>query len=153
MSGSEYVVCLGPQWAWLKVKSIGHRKDSGWGGGCALTIPEGQRVTVRGHRDGPPRVAQEAKVSPESLSPRGGTLRASEGHRRRTARAWAGAPAPSKGVAHLIPEAGPSLLPSLRDLWQKCESSSALEQSWQSLPVPWHSAKGIIPIGYSSHLP
>lgn len=92
-------------------------------------------------------------MSPESLSPRGGTLRASEGHRRRTARAWAGAPAPSKSLAHLIPEAGPYLPPSLRDLWQKCESSSALEQSWQSFPVLWRGAQGIIPISYPSHLP
>lgn len=54
MSGSEYVVWLGPQWAWLKGKSIGHRKDSGLGAvGCAFTVPQGQRVTVQGHRMGP----------------------------------------------------------------------------------------------------
>lgn len=47
MSGSEYVVCLGPQWAWLKVKSIGHRKDSGWGGGCALNPTRAESHSTR----------------------------------------------------------------------------------------------------------
>lgn len=51
-----------------------------------FTITQGQRVPVQGHQDGPPRVAQAIEVSPESLSPQGKTLRASEGQRRRTAR-------------------------------------------------------------------
>lgn len=45
-------VWLGPQWVWLKVKSIGHRKDSAWGGVCASQPHRGRGSQYQGTRMG-----------------------------------------------------------------------------------------------------
>lgn len=52
-----------------EVKSTCHREDSGWGRELCFHKVQKQRVAGQRHNDGPPRVAQVAKVSPESLPP------------------------------------------------------------------------------------